>query len=49
MNQPIFFSELTHRIIYYHPHNAIGRFAAIVIVIGVTLFTITLYLVLKSI
>jgi len=49
INRPILFSELTHRIIYYHPHTAIGQFAGIVIVIGITLFTISLYLVLKSI
>ena len=49
MNQPLYFSELTHRIIHYNHYNAIGQFAGIVIIIGLILFIISLYLLLKSI
>jgi hypothetical protein len=49
MNQQFHFSELTHRIIYYNHYNAIGQFAGIVIIIGLILFIISLYLLLKSI
>jgi len=47
IKQQIFFSELTHRIIYYNQLNAIKRFIVFIIVIGMLILLGGLYTIFK--